>query len=69
MTQNDNKPAFGSGELSPFRRRVVSLALSSQVEVKVEHGFPHIIVGAASYPGKLEKQLPTVHHGAVAPSS
>lgn len=69
VTQNDNKPAFGSGELSPFRRRVMSLALSSQVEVKVEYGYPPIITGAASYPEKLEKQLPTVHHGAVAPSS
>lgn len=69
MTQNDNKPAFGSGELSPFGGRVVSVALSSQVEVEVEHGFPYIIIGAASYPGKFDKQLPTGHHGAVAPSS
>lgn len=45
MVQNYNERAFGFVELNPFRRSLVTVVLSNQVQLKVDYG-PGYIIGA-----------------------
>lgn len=43
MVKNDHEPAFAPAELSPFRRSVVIVVLSNQVQLQVDYGLGYII--------------------------
>lgn len=62
--QNGNQPAFGSVGLSPFRTRVVTVALSNHTELKVDHALLYIRGSAiqGSSESTCHAMAPLEHH-------
>lgn len=56
MVKNDHEPAFAPAELSPFRRSVVIVVLSNQVQLQVDYGLGYTI-GTA-----IQESLKSTYH-------